>query len=805
VDGRHLAVEGRPWRVKGVTYGSFRPRLDGLPFPERWQVKADFDAISRAGLNCVRTYDVPPPDVRDIAEESGLRLLVGLQYHDWRMEAHTGRAAQRRVLDSGRRAVAAAMDALAGHPAVMAISVGNEVPADLVRVHGASNVEATLSALVADVHAADSRVLATYTNFPTTEYLEIADQDIATFNVFLEDPEALRAYLRRLHIACGAMPVVLTELGVPGDVHGEQAQSELLRAQLRIVDECGLAGATVFSWTDEWAVNGTEVEDWGFGITDRDRRRKPALDMVERWARSTVADLRSDWPRVSVVVCAYNGDQLIEKCLKSLEVCDYPDLEVVICDDGSTDRTLEIARSFPYQVLELSRVGLGGARNAGLDAATGEIVAYMDADAFCHPEWPYHLALSLEASEVAATGGPNLAAPQADLLERAVARAPGAPAEVLLTDERAEHVAGCNMAFRADALREVGGFDPPFTAAGDDVDLCWRLLDRRRLIAFASAAQVLHHRRDSTSRYLKQQFGYGRAERLLEARHPHRFNRAGQARWKGSIYGSLGILRRIARPVIYYGDLGVAPYQTVVRRRAENMLEMASAMVPSVVVALVLGSVGAALSPWSLVGAAFAMVLICGYMISVAAAVSPGRHEANPWRLRLLVGFLHLVQPLARATGRMLGPRQAATVDSRRQWTGRREHWLTELERVLQTRGCTVEHRGPHAPEDLAIRLGPFAQALLTTAVVWQSIPIFKLTVKPRALMVAAVGAGVVLSLGDALIGLVLVAMALGGFIVDALVVSGVVRCSVKRTTEGAAHWPENEQLPRRSSQMRVL
>src|SRR6185436_7839942 len=142
---------------------------------------------------------------------------------------------------------------------------------------------------------------------------------------------------------------------------------------------------------------------------------------------------------------------------------------------------------------------------------SGEIVAYLDGDAHCHPEWPYHLALALEEPGVVAAGGPNLPVLDAGFAERVVAACPGGPMHVLLSDDRAEHIPGCNMAIRRDALSAVGGFDSAFVSAGDDVDVCWKLLDRGGQIAFAPAAQVRHHRRASFAGYLKQQFGYGRS------------------------------------------------------------------------------------------------------------------------------------------------------------------------------------------------------------------------------------------------------------------------------------------------------
>jgi GT2 family glycosyltransferase len=74
---------------------------------------------------------------------------------------------------------------------------------------------------------------------------------------------------------------------------------------------------------------------------------------------------------------------------------------------------------------------------------------------------------------------------------------------VLLTDDRAEHLPGCNMAFWKDVLEAVGGFDPVYTSAGDDVDLCWKVLDGQWVIGFHPAALVWHHRRAGLRTYLR--------------------------------------------------------------------------------------------------------------------------------------------------------------------------------------------------------------------------------------------------------------------------------------------------------------
>src|SRR5205807_7005525 len=126
-------------------------------------------------------------------------------------------------------------------------------------------------------------------------------------------------------------------------------------------------------------VGGAAVGGWGFGITDSARRPKPALDVVSAWARSSLRSRRSRWPKVTVVVCAYNEERTIDACLRSLADCDYPDLEVRVCDDGSSDRTRELARQLAVPDVSLPHRRQSFSRCAGLAAAIVEIVAYLAA------------------------------------------------------------------------------------------------------------------------------------------------------------------------------------------------------------------------------------------------------------------------------------------------------------------------------------------------------------------------------------------------------------------------------------------
>src|SRR5262249_5521898 len=153
-------------------------------------------------------------------------------------------------------------------------------------------------------------------------------------------------------------------------------------------------GAVAFSWTDEWWRGGFDVEDWAFGLVDRQRQLKPAAAAVARAFADAPfpREQQENWPGVSVVVCAYNAADTIEDCLPSLERRIYRNVEFISINAGSRDRTGELARRYPgVRVIDIPNGGLSNARNVGLAQATREIVAYTDADTRVDPDWLTYL------------------------------------------------------------------------------------------------------------------------------------------------------------------------------------------------------------------------------------------------------------------------------------------------------------------------------------------------------------------------------------------------------------------------------
>ena len=125
----------------------------------------------------------------------------------------------------------------------------------------------------------------------------------------------------------------------------------------------------------------------------------------------------------------------IDDCLTSLSALTYPNAEIIVVNDGSRDATGAIARRYPRaQVIDVPNGGLSAARNVGIAHATGEIVAYTDADVRVDPDWLTYLVQPILSGRYVGSGGPNVVPPDDDWVAQCVARSPGGPTHVLLND-----------------------------------------------------------------------------------------------------------------------------------------------------------------------------------------------------------------------------------------------------------------------------------------------------------------------------------------------------------------------------------
>src|SRR4029077_12629891 len=128
---------------------------------------------------------------------------------------------------------------------------------------------------------ADDNVLFSYASYPPTEYLLPPNMDFYTFNVYLHRKEDFSRYLARLQNLAEDRPLIIGEFGMDTLRHTEDEQAEIFLWHVESVVRGGLAGTFLYTWTDEWWVNGHEVTDWAFGLTTRERRPKKAFSRIE--------------------------------------------------------------------------------------------------------------------------------------------------------------------------------------------------------------------------------------------------------------------------------------------------------------------------------------------------------------------------------------------------------------------------------------------------------------------------------------------------------------------------------------------
>jgi glycosyltransferase involved in cell wall biosynthesis len=732
IQGKFIYAGGKKIYIKGVTYGTFRPDENGNDHYDPAVVAADFAQMRDAGINAIRVYSVPPVWFLNAALEFGLYVMVGLAW-----EQHVAfldiRNRQNEIVKRVRNAV----KSCGGHPAILCFTIGNEIPSNIVRWLGPKRVTQFLKRLYWAVKQEDPQALVTYVNFPSTEYLDLSFVDFFCFNVYLESEERLESYLARLQNLAGDRPLVMAEIGLDSRRNGLEVQADTLTWQVRIAFAEGCAGAFIFAWTDEWWRGGHDIEDWDFGLVTRDRSPKPALQALTNAFAAVPFPHDTAWPSISVVICSYNGARTIRDCMEGLQEITYPNFEVIVVDDGSTDSTAQIVAEYDVKLIRTANQGLSSARNTGLMAATGEIVAYTDDDARPDPDWLHYLAHSFMRGAFAGVGGPNIPPPNDGWIADCVANSPGGPVHVLLCDRVAEHIPGCNMAFRRDVLLDVGGCDPMYRVAGDDVDLCWRVQQNGGTLGFSPAAMVWHHRRNSVRLYWRQQQGYGKAEALLESKWPEKYNHAGHLTWQGRLYGKGLTDRLFFSRRVYHGEWGTALFQSVYERARGN-LSCLPLMPEWYLLIGLLGTLSVLAFFWkpllgvvpSLLAAILTLVWQAIRSANKAQFTSPQNTFFKRFRLRFLTALFHVLQPLARLRGRIRWgltpwrmdisngtvplPRKMTTWSER--WKSP-EEWLQHVETLVLKTGTRVIRGGDFDKWDITVRGGLLGSARLLSVV----------------------------------------------------------------------------------------
>ncbi len=256
---------------------------------------------------------------------------------------------------------------------------------------------------------------------------------------------------------------------------------------------------------------------------------------------------------ISLVIPTHNRKDRLYRCLTAATCQDYPEYEVIVVDDGSTDGTGEmVRREFPqvrYIRQEPNR-GPAAARNRGVHVARGEIVAFTDDDCVPPPDWLARLAQGFaDYPQAAAVGGIQEASEQVlrtrvlARYERFVTRRVYGLGEAPVVGSPAPGGTN-NLAVRRDLLLEIGGFDETFpVAAGEDADLLRRLA-KRGYVTVTLPLKVTHLQSYTWTSFVRQQIRRG-----IGAAYFHH-------KWGELSPVSREVLRLFAAPLVWLRDVG---------------------------------------------------------------------------------------------------------------------------------------------------------------------------------------------------------------------------------------------------------
>lgn len=234
-------------------------------------------------------------------------------------------------------------------------------------------------------------------------------------------------------------------------------------------------------------------------------------------------------PQVSVVVPVYNGETDVPELLDCLRSQTYPvdKVEYIIVDNNSSDRTAELLQAAAEDTSAIAIRPLSekqiqssyAARNTGIRAATGEFIAFTDADCRPDPNWLISLIQPFVKLEVGISVGEIVALPGKTLLEQHAEKQETLSQKHTLANSFCPYGQTANLAIRRQAFEEVGLFRPYLTTGGD-ADMCWRILrETDWQLEFAENAIVKHRHRATLAELQSQWRRYGKSNRYLHELH----------------------------------------------------------------------------------------------------------------------------------------------------------------------------------------------------------------------------------------------------------------------------------------------
>ena len=226
-------------------------------------------------------------------------------------------------------------------------------------------------------------------------------------------------------------------------------------------------------------------------------------------------------PLITIIVPAKNEEKTIGRCLHSLKSLNYPNYEIIVVNDGSTDGTEEILKQFnAVTIINTAGVGPSMARNLAIEKSGGEYLAFTDGDCLIDKEWLNELLTYFTDTGIMGVGGDQLQPEDETAFGKDVYEFFNLIAfssDYLKTEKEVmtiRHNPTCNMMYRKAAFEKIGNFKKDLWPC-EDLEFDCRLIQSGYELIFNPKAIVYHYRPKNLKKYGQFHFRYGRAHAKL--------------------------------------------------------------------------------------------------------------------------------------------------------------------------------------------------------------------------------------------------------------------------------------------------
>ena len=242
-------------------------------------------------------------------------------------------------------------------------------------------------------------------------------------------------------------------------------------------------------------------------------------------------------PVISIIVPAYNVENTVRKCIDSLLRINYPNYEILIVDDGSTDKTRAILFEYKnrIKIIESQHVGPSKCRNIAVKQAKSDYIALTDSDCIVDKNWLKELIGGFSNDKVVGVGGTQLSPEDETIFGKNVQsffeltgflggyikyyeHQASSIEDRDLNLKQVSHNPSCNVMYRKHAFLEIGGFDEKLWP-GEDVDLDYRLKRKGYEFRYNPKAIAYHYRSQSIKELSNMMYCYGVMQGILTKRY----------------------------------------------------------------------------------------------------------------------------------------------------------------------------------------------------------------------------------------------------------------------------------------------